>query len=72
MKLIGRMPQDSWGKILQILLDGKTAVCASVFMWMSVNVGLPNSKSWGFMDTMCMRKLWHTNTIQSCVNEQER
>lgn len=24
------MPQDSWGKILQILLDGKTAVCASV------------------------------------------
>lgn len=41
-------------------------------MWMSVNVGLPNSLSWGFMDTTRTCASFGTPTIYSHVWMNER
>lgn len=72
MKLIGPMPQHSWGKILQILLGGKTVVRACVHA-AECERGAPQQlvlRVYGYNAYMC--KLWHTNNIQSCANERER
>lgn len=38
------MPQDSWGKILQILLGGKTVVRACVRSWAECERGPPQQR----------------------------
>lgn len=69
--LSGECHKIHGGKYYKSCLMGKHPHAPS-FMRMSVNIGLPNRKSFGFMDTMWMCELWHTNTIPFCVNEQER
>lgn len=69
--LSGECHKIHGGKYYKSCLAGKQS-CVRVFMRLSVIVGLPSSTSWGFVDATCMCELWHTNNVQSCVNEQER
>lgn len=52
------------GKILQILLGGKTVVRACVRASECGTWASPLASPEGFMVTTCMHELWRTNNIQ--------
>jgi len=71
-KLIGRMPQDSWGKILQILLGGKTVVraCVHVHECERRNSQQRALRVYGY--DVYVRDLGHKQyMVQWCENEWE-
>lgn len=67
-QLIGRMPPDSWGKILQILLDGKTAACArdhaDACECSESQKRILRVYGYG---RACACKLWHSSAMESRV-----
>lgn len=72
-KLIGRMPQDSWGKeILQILLGGKNScACRRSRGWVWTPAS-PTACPGGLRVWRLRGERCHTDNKQSCVNERER